>query len=418
MHPPAALGHRLWEGLIVVTTTVAVLWIPIDLVGGLLVEAYHGVIGWTVTVIFALDVGVRARRMQAEGGLGATLLLDVLAALPLTLLLCPTVLEVLWLLKYYRVAQSMRRWRRRQLRSLNAVRLGFFIYGLALTTHWITCGWVALRGLNIDLSPEARYVDALYWCVTTLTTVGYGDVVPTTTPEKLYAIGVMMLGVGVYAYLIGNIASTIANLDPARAAFTRHAERVEAFMHYRKLPPALRRRIHDYYTYLWTQRRGFDETKVVATLPPSLRTDIALFLKRDLLDQVPLFQGASEAFIRQVALHMEPVVFMPSDTIIQAGARGQEMFFISKGQVEVRAPDGQTVYNTLGDGDFFGEIALFFDARRTATVTALTYCDCYCLDKRMFDDVLAHFPDIAAELERRAHERYGQDAPSSFDLDS
>ena len=178
-----------------------------------------------------------------------------------------------------------------------------------------------------------------------------------------------------------------------------------AFMHYRHIPRALQQRVRDYYDYLWEQRRVFDETKILKDLPPSLSTDVSLFLKRDLIENVPLFQGASDAFIREVALELESVVVMPGDFIIRAGERGRDMYFISRGTAEALAPDGQTLYRTLSDGDFFGEIALILDQRRSASVRAVTHCDLYRLDKTMFERTLSHYPNIASQIRELAEER-------------
>ena len=125
---------------------------------------------------------------------------------------------------------------------------------------------------------------------------------------------------------------------------------------------------------------------------------------------MPLFQGATDAFIREVVLELEAVVFTPGDDIIQAGEPGRDMFFISQGTVEILAPDGTTVYRTLADGDCFGEIALFLDQPRSASVRAVTYCDLYRLDKEMFDRTLSHYPDIAAQIEALAQERFRRES--------
>lgn len=144
---------------------------------------------------------------------------------------------------------------------------------------------------------------------------------------------------------------------------------------------------------------------ILNTLPPSLRTEVALFMKRDLIQRVPLFQDASDAFIREIALEMDAVVFMPGDYIIRAGERGRDMYFISLGTVEVLAPDGQTVYDTLSEGNFFGEIALFLEHPRTASVRAVDYCDLYRLDNEMYQRIRTRYPDVARQIEQRAQER-------------
>ena len=93
---------------------------------------------------------------------------------------------------------------------------------------------------------------------------------------------------------------------------------------------------------------------------------------------------------------------------MRVGETGREMFFLSRGEVEVVARDG-TILNTLSDGDFFGEIALFLDQPRTASVRAVIACDLYELDKPMFERIVSTYPDVADTLEAEARLRYGVD---------
>jgi hypothetical protein len=87
--------------------------------------------------------------------------------------------------------------------------------------------------------------------------------------------------------------------------------------------------------FIWEKRMSFDESNIVSALPPSLRTDVSLFLKRDIIEKVPLFQGASDEFIREIALQMTPVIFTPGDYVYKAGESGRDMYFITQGTVEM-----------------------------------------------------------------------------------
>lgn len=408
---PFALAATVaWEGVVALAATAAAVVVPLALLHDVVTARDLRTAEVAFTVVFGLDVVVRAwwaRRREGRHRVGAWALvgLDVLAALPFFALGAPEMFLLLRVLKLFRVVGGMRAVSRHNAGLAARLRLSSFLYGLALAVHAIACGFVALGGVA---DSETRYLDSFYWAVMTVTTVGYGDITPTTAPQKAYAIGVMLLGAGVYAFLIGNIASMLSNLDPLRAAHLQQRERLSAFMHYRALPRPLQQRVQDYFDYLWEQHVVSDEDATLAELPPALREDVALYLRRDLVLGVPLFREAGEAFVREVALQMHSFVYLPGDTVVRAGDRGHEMFFLARGTVEALGPDGVRL-RLLHSGDFFGEIALVTSDVRTATVRAVTPSDLYVLTAAMFDRIAADYPDVAAHLRAEAARRQSAD---------
>src|SRR5262249_45030528 len=153
-------------------------------------------------------------------------------------------------------------------------------YWLTLLGHWLTVGWIALHGDALGKGAAHRYVGSLYFCVTTLTTVGYGDVLPRNDSERLYAILLMGLGIGVFGFVSGTIAVPRATLSPPRARHLARLEAPSALMPYRHIPPELQGRIAAYYRYLWLNRLDQDESEVLDRLPPSLRAEVSLHMKR------------------------------------------------------------------------------------------------------------------------------------------
>ena len=400
------LPNRKWFPFVVISATLAAIELPVRLLLGYEKNAAVAYFDWALTIIFSADMLFhlqRAKSFRGKGRVAAAygkwwFFADLLAVIPFRLLPVPALFQLFRLLKLARIAELMGQWRHSAVHHANILRLAFFLFWLGLLTHWIACGWLALRGITPEFDKGTHYLRSLYWCVTTLATVGYGDITPTSNPQMVYAIVVMMLGAAVYGYTIANVASILANIDPAKVRYHEIVEKLTAFMKYRNIPPHLQHRILDYNAYLWEKRLGYDETAAISGLPPNLRADILIFLNGEIIEKVPLFRGASEEFIRAVALEMRPVIFTPNDCIMRAGEPGLEMYFISRGTVEIVSPDGQTVYATLTAGDFFGEMALLLNQPRVATARAVDYCDLYMLEKETFDRILARFPDFAAHI--------------------
>jgi voltage-gated potassium channel len=292
----------------------------------------------------------------------------------------------------------MAAWRQQHLHRWNALRLVYFVYWLAIAVHWLATGWLSLRGIYPGADRWTLYLRSLYWCISTITTIGYGDITPANNEQVVYAMVVMIFGVGMYGYVIANISTIIGNLQPARTRYLANMEKLGAFMRSREIPPAMQRRIRDYYGYVWEHRLGYDETSIVQGLPPGLLVEVSLFLKRDIIQKVPFFKGAGEDLIKEIALVMQPVIYTPGDTVFHAGEAGADMFFISRGHCEVIGTDGRSIVASLHEGDFFGEIALLEHRPRSASVRAATYCDLYRLDKESFDRVIARFPEFAAHI--------------------
>jgi hypothetical protein len=255
------------------------------------------------------------------------------------------------------------------------------------------------------------YVRALYFVITTWATVGFGDISAITMPQTLFAILLEILGAGTFGYLIGNVASLLANLDVAQVQRQEKLARLASFMRRWRVPDDLQDRIYNYYRYVWERGRSAEETEVIADLPGGLRTDVYLFLNRDILQAVPLFRGASEALIREAVQSLKPVAFTPDEDVFRKGDPGHNMYFIVSGAVEIHGGDPEEVLATLGPGSYFGEMALLSSAPRNANARAVEFSDMYTLDKAAFGALLARHPEMAEKVRTLAEER----AASSHD---
>ena len=185
---------------------------------------------------------------------------------------------------------------------------------------------------------------ALWWAIVTLTTTGYGDVVPMTAPGRVLAGVVMVSGIILFALWAGILATGFAEE---------------------------------------TRRREF------------LRT-------WDLVAKVPFFHDIGAAVIADVARLLRPHEFPAGAFIVRRGQLGDCMYFVVSGEVEVQLQPAAVM---LGPGAFFGEMSLLTGSPRNATIVATQSCTLLALDIVDFRELLGRQPDLARIIHEEADRR-------------
>jgi len=118
--------------------------------------------------------------------------------------------------------------------------------------------------------------------------------------------------------------------------------------------------------------------------------------KHDLLQSVPLFARCTKREIAELAAECDELSVRAGTELTREGARGREFMVIVEGKV--RVTKGGREVNTLGAGDFLGEIALLADMPRTATVTTEEPTVLLVLTDRGFDRVAKRMPRVRSRL--------------------
>jgi voltage-gated potassium channel len=405
---------KAWQTIVLIFFFLFTVYIPLEILYALPYNSFFKTGFWIINIIFIADAFYNSSLFnKGEEKVvllqpsikfrSAFLILDIIAAVPFGFLTGNLFFELIRFVKIVRIFKYIRNINLNAIRFSSYLTFFFFLYWFLLAAHWLACGWVSFYDTRVYTADE--YVTSLYWCIQTITTVGYGDVTLPDIQHKIYAMIVMLFGVGVYGFIIGNVANILLKRDPARAQFINNLERLRSFVNFREIPQGLQKRIRNYYEYLWKQKIGSNEADFIAGLPDGLKTEVELFLKRDILERIPIFRGINDNFLREVSLHLRPVVYTPGDFIFKKGERGSEMYFLIKGKLNVITGDESKILNTLSDGDFFGELALIKDEIRMASVQAVTYSDVYILNKIVFEHVLNNYPEISSHIKKIAEKR-------------
>jgi CRP-like cAMP-binding protein len=121
---------------------------------------------------------------------------------------------------------------------------------------------------------------------------------------------------------------------------------------------------------------------------------------QEVLKKVILFKYLSPSELDSLASRLQRREIAKGTVIFKEGSDGQEMFLITKGEVEISITrnDSKLVLAELGESSFFGEMALITDKPRTATVMALVDSEAYVLSKSEFQGLLVKEPQLMARL--------------------
>ena len=300
----------------------------------------------------------------------------------------------------------------------NVFRVTSLVLYIMICIHWNACIYFALsksigHGTDRWVYPSPigewgnltrKYVYSLYWSTQTLTTIGETPE-PATDAEYAFVIFDFLVGVLIFATIVGNVGYTISNMNAARNEFQDRMDGIKQYMHQRNVSKDMETRVIQWFDYLWTSNHSLDEQQILDTLPDKLKADIAIYAHLATLRKVDIFKDCEAGLLQDLVLKLRPQLFSPGDYVCRKNDVGKEMYIVKHGRLQVLGDDETSVLTTLVDGSCFGEISILnlggVNNRRTATVRSVGYSYLFSLAKRDLLEVLTEYPVAKQRLEER-----------------
>ena len=263
---------------------------------------------------------------------------------------------------------------------------------------WVVRYREAARRIEPYTSGEL-YIIAMYWALSTLTTVGYGDVVPYLPGEVATACIVMFAGSCTMGYIIGNVASLIAHEDHINMVIKDKIKVMNSYMKYRGLPDELVKRIKAHYEYTWKRTCVYDENTLLGSLPPSLRSDVALHIHADIIKAVPFLSEMSNECLAELLLRLKYLQIAEGERLLSAGHYGREMYIVRRGELAAVTPDG-TILQTMGQASYVAEYQILCDDPQVhpISIDAIVVTELLVITKEDFEDVMSLYPASSTSI--------------------
>ncbi|KAM3226817.1 hypothetical protein ACQJBY_059041 [Aegilops geniculata] len=237
-----------------------------------------------------------------------------------------------------------------------------------------------------------KYFYCFWWGLKNLSCLGQNLNTSLSIGEISFAIVIGVLGLVLFALLIGNMQSylqaTMVRLEEWRTKRTD----MERWMQHRQIPQPLKECVRRYHQYKWVATRGVDEEALLEDLPMDIRRDIKRHLCLDLVRRVPLFDEMDERMLEAICERLRPALYTRGTRLVRELDPVDSMLFIIRGHLDSNTTQGgrSGFFNScrIGAGEFCGEELLTWALdprpaealpRSTRTVRAVSEVEAFAL---------------------------------------
>ncbi|KAK8891486.1 hypothetical protein M9Y10_028695 [Tritrichomonas musculus] len=230
---------------------------------------------------------------------------------------------------------------------------------------------------------------SIYFVMTTILTIGFGDISPITTAEVIITIFVQLIGVSMEALMTSMMVAILT--DPISADFVQNYKVTMDFLKLKKVDSGTRIAVHNYYQYMFERTDCTGNMKhALKSLPDSLRSTIKLEMTKNFFVQTKSFISLSNKQLIQIVDVMSFKTFSPHDVITVQGEQRDRIFFFGSGILAVIEDGRCTMSKSCKTGFVDGELDTFLKKFNKNGLVALTYVEAWVL---RLDDIVQLMQD-------------------------
>jgi CRP-like cAMP-binding protein len=264
--------------------------------------------------------------------------------------------------------------------------------------HYVHVNW------GID-SIMSKYLTSFYWAITTITTVGYGDITPTSDFERGYCILAMLVGGAFYGYIIATINNIVTNMDANSRVYNETMDGICSYLNERKFPALLAFKVRRYFKNYLVYKTALDETGILEKLSPQLRQLVAQFLidhQYSVVRQCSFFKGVNDTAFTRLLSVLKPLRFERETIICSIGEKSKDAYIVKSGELHMLDKSG-AILGALKQSDIFGELSVLdIEPVRGCSLVAADDSECYSIAREDLVNGFGDMPDAIDVLSMNA----------------
>ncbi|CAD8093500.1 unnamed protein product [Paramecium primaurelia] len=276
--------------------------------------------------------------------------------------------------------------------------------------HWLACIWNLIRIIEgSDLNWYTRYqiyqlenyiiyqdtnywvsqyLVAIYFSITTMITIGYGDIFPITTIERTFGVIVMIFSSGLFGYIMNSIVLLFENQEENVVELLEKQDKIMLYLKQKRVNKQLIARIKNYLEWLQQQEQiqHSYEQQVLQNLSENLRREILELIHQKITQSCLLFsQNFSSQLLQKLVYYFKEQTYSPEDIILQQGdTENKQIYYILNGSVKI-----ENIQYELKKKDYFGEIGFIANVPRCSTIIATNFINLLTLCRSKFLQLLS-----------------------------
>ena len=283
------------------------------------------------------------------------------------------------------------------------IKLCMIIFFLA---HWCACIWYFIgrsedsytwldSSLLANESISQQYVAALYFAVMTMMTVGYGDIIPVTIGERLFAIFVMLLGGGIFGFTLSSITEIAKSLEDEEAKRKKNIYTTTRYMQQQGVDKRIQDEVQKYLEFMLeaeSQNKQI-EKQMLGMLPSHLQSTVNEQMNRRFINGNKALQNIlSPKLIQFIASKVEGRICSPNEVIFDTSDQDLSFYFIVKGRAALYYPRSEVPLIELNKTQGFGEVSFFSGEQRRLVARSHSFSQLLFFQRDSLLQALEKFP--------------------------
>lgn len=257
--------------------------------------------------------------------------------------------------------------------------------------------WLQNDDMNLIGRPiEDIYIASLYYSITTMATVGYGDIYPRSKLERVVAIAIMIMSSIVFGYTLSSMGSIITDLSNYSSEAREKMRVITKYMNEKGLAKDTQNRIRKYLEFYLDKENTMrtESEDILHFLSDNLKDEIIKEVNAKILCDCYMFSSNfRRKFLYTVSRSLIEKSYGPDEIIFHQNDEGdQSVYFITSGKVDIFYERCDMSLQKLSKGHSFGGIAFFSGNPRTSSARSLEFTTVFYLPREKFIQKLVDFP--------------------------